>query len=861
MRLYRLLLRLYPASFRNEYGEEMVRLFAERRRNTGAPARVMLWIEALRDAAVTAPRVHLDALTQDLRYTRRALSRTPGFAAAAILVMALGIGATTAVFSVTDRVLLRPWPFRDPQTLVRIWEKAPGYPQLEPSPANFRDWTATTASFETMAAHVVYQVNMVRTEAERVSGMAVSGNLLPMLGVQPALGRHFTEQEATLGGPDAVILSDRLWRTAFGADPAVLGKTVRLDDVTTTVVGVMPPDFFFPDRTTELWVPLTLGPGAYADRDNNSLSVLARLKPGVTLDMARSDMDNVMAALEKAYPRENAQTRSTVRLFGDQVSNQARLMIRMLTGASLCLLLIACTNLASLLLTHFTARRRELTVRAALGAGRERLTRQLLTESLTLSILGGIAGVGLAVLMTPLLARLVPTTLPVPDASVLDLRVLLFASAVTVLTGVAFGVLPAWRLCRAASGQSLREEARGLGGAHDRLRSVLVAAQITASIVLLVAAGLLMRALVRVQSTDPGFNATSVLSLRTTLPMQRYDKTMDRARFYDRVVREVSALPGVTSAAYTSFAPMVMRGGIWPVEMPGVSREMNTGEVNTASLRYVTPGYFKTLGIRLLAGRDISSGDTMESPYVTVVSQSLARRYWPDGSAVGRTFTIAFHERTIVGIVGDVRVRGLEAQSEPQVYVPNTQILDGRMMFYAPKDLLVRASGDPMTLVAAIRKIVRDADPEIAVSDVRTMDEVVGLTTAPRRTQTTVLWVFAGMALLLTGVGLHGLLSFAVSQRRREIGVRMALGADRAKVLRLVLGESSSLAAIGVVVGLCLAYAAARGFDSLLAGVRPNDPWTYGGAALLALVMTLTGSLVPALRALRVDPASALRTE
>lgn len=861
MRLYRLLLRFYPASFRHEYGEEMVRLFGERRRKASAAGRFGLWVEAIGDLLGTAPRVHVDILRQDLRYAGRVLARAPGFAIAAVVVMALGIGATTAVFSVTDRVLLRPLPFYEPDRLVRVWENAPGTPELHPSPANFRDWAQMAGSFDTLTPYFPFEMKMVRDEPERIQGTAVGAGFLRMLGVQPALGRYFTSEEETLGGPDAVILSDRLWRRKFGADPSVLGQTVNLDDTPHTIVGVMPPDFFFPDRTSELWVTLTMGPGWYADRDNASLSVVGRLKAGVSLGIVRDEMNGIMAALEKAYPRENAQTRATVRLIGDQVSWQSRLLIRVLTAASLCLLLIACTNLASLLMTRFTARRRELTVRAALGAGRERLTRQLLTESLMLSVAGGAAGIAFAIVATPLVARLVPTTLPVPDATVLDPRVLLFAVVMTLLTGVAFGVLPAWRLCRAAQHDSLREGARGAAAGRDRLRATLVVAQITASTLLLISASLLMRAFMQVQATDPGFVSEGVLSMRTTLPMPRYAKVLDRSQFYERVLGEIRALPGVTAAAYTTFTPMVMPGGIWQVEMPGIDRQRNAAEVHTASLRYVTPSYFATLGVPIVRGRDVADSDTFESPFVAVVSESFANRYWPNGDALGRRFTFAFFERTIVGVAGNIRNRGLESASEPQVYLPYRQIRDGWMPFYAPKDLLVRIPGDPIALAPAIRRVISEADPELAISDVQTMEDVVAKTVAPRRTQTAVMWLFAGMSLLLAGTGLHGLLSFGVAQRRQEIGIRMALGASRGGVLRLVAGESLLLAVIGAVAGMALAYAAGRAFESLLAGVEPSDPMTYIVAATLTGLMVLSGTLAPAVRALRVDPVTALRAE
>ena len=412
MALYRLLLRLYPASFRNEYGEEMCRLFAERRRVAGVGA----WIEVLSDAFTTAPRIHLDVLIQDLRYARRSLLRTPAFALTAIAVTALGIGANTAVFSIADRVLLRPLPFRDPDRLVRIWENAPSSPQLEPAPANYRDWRTMATSFESMGAHIMLSFNMIRPEPERVAGSGLTSHVLPLLGVQPALGRWFLAEEDRPGAAGAVILSDGLWRRAFGADPNVIGTQVRLDPEVFTVVGVMPAGFYYPDRETQLWVPARLPPDE--DRDNNWLGVVARLKPGATLQDARNQMNGVMTSLERTYPKELEQTRITIRTLDDQVSNQSRMLLRMLAGGSLCLLLIACTNLASLLLVRFIARRREITVRAALGAGRERIVRQLLTETLLLSAIGGAAGIALAAVATPLLARLVPTSLPVSDATV-----------------------------------------------------------------------------------------------------------------------------------------------------------------------------------------------------------------------------------------------------------------------------------------------------------------------------------------------------------------------------------------------------------------------------------------------------------
>ena len=865
MRLYRVLLRLYPASFRAEYGEELCRLFRERQRGATRLQRIGLWGEALTDAFATAPRIHLDILRQDLRYARRSLLRAPAFAVTAILVTALGIGATTAAFSVADRVLFPPLPFQDPSRIVRIWEKVPGYPQMEPSPANYRDWRESTDAFDAMGAYVPRPVTILRGEAERVLATEVTAEVFGILGAAPARGRLFTEDEFTPGGRPAVVISDAFWRRAFGASPSALGTPLRLESESQgliassyVIVGVMPAGFYYPDRETSLWIPARLPAAAFQDRNNNYLNVIARLKPGITLEDARTQMDGVMAALERTYPKENADSRATVRLLEDQVSGQSRLLVRVLAAAAACVLLIACTNLASLLLTRFVARRREIAVRTALGAGRERLVRQLVTESVVVTTVGGVVGVALASLAVPLLARLVPTSLPVPDASALDARALLFAGTATVATGLVFGVLPAIRAFRGTDATALRD--RQAAPAHnDRVRSALVVAQVAVAIVLLVSAGLLVRALIAVKGIDAGFSAANVLTLRTAPPTSRYPTTAARVQFYDRVRHAIAQLPGVTAAAYVSGIPMVMRGGVWPVGLPELEARGANQDEHRALLRFVTPDYFRTLQIPLREGRDIAESDTANAPFVAVVSQSFARRYWPNGDALGRTFTFAFFERTIVGVVGDIQVRGLERISEPQVYLSYKQVPDGALPFYTPKDLVVRTTGDPLSLAPAVRGVMREIDPSIPIVDLRPMTAVVELDTAARRTQLAVLMIFTVAAVLLAATGIHGLLTFSVSQRSQEIGVRVALGATRGRVLGMILRDSLQLAVIGAGIGLGAAYVSGRAFEALLAGIHPADVPTFVTAAAIIVLMTLSGSAVPAMRALAIDPASALR--
>jgi putative ABC transport system permease protein len=860
----RALLRLYPASFRMSYGDELERVYLERRRDAhGARAVLGLWLATLVDTVWAAGGCHADTLRQDLGYALRGFRRAPGFTATVVVVAALGIGANTAAFSLTNHVLLRPLPFADPERLVALWEtqltrKDGGY---ELSPLNYRDWRALARSFAGMGAYTLISTNLVgEGPPERLDGAAVSADLLPLLGVAPLLGRTFTPEDDRDGAPGTVLLGHGLWQTAFGGAPDVVGRTVTLDGERVTIVGVMPRSFVFPSRDTQLWRPIRFNAEAFEDRTNTYLRVVGRLKPGVDVAAARAELAVIAENLERAYPKENARIGAVVNPLHDELGQKTRALVLALLGAAACVLLIACLNLANLLLGRALARRKELALRTALGAGRERLVRQLVTESLVLALAGGVLGVLLALAALPLLARLVPPWLPTVAEPALDLRVLAVAAAATAFAGLVFGVVPALRACGRLDAESLGDGARaGAGRTRTRLRRALVVAEVGVSLVLLVSSGLLLRALWRIEARDPGFRADGVLTLRTTLPWPKYEKTPDRTAFYDRVLARARALPGVTDAAYTSFLPMVMGGGIWTVELP--DRPRPEAELGTISLRYVTPRYFATLGIPLRAGRDVEIADGADRPFVAVVSESMARRYWPGEDPLGKTIKTAFFERKIVGVVGDVRVRGLERDSEPQVYVPYQQIPDGWMPFYAPKDLVVRAAANPAALAPALRAVIGDADADEPVADVRLLDDIVDAQTAPRRVQLDVIGTFAALAFLLAAIGIYGLLSFAVANRRQEIGVRMALGATPASILAMVLREGLLLAAIGAALGLALAAAAGRALEALLVGVEPTDAAALAAALALALVMTLAGSFVPAWRAARVDPASVMRAD
>jgi predicted permease len=860
MRAYRLLLRLYPSSFRNEYGEEMCALFAQRRRGSRTASAIVLWIGAFFDVLGNAAIVHWDILRSDLRYSARTLARARGFAFTAIVTVALGIGATTATFSLADFVLVRPLPFPQPDRLVKVAEKKPGYPRMELAPPNFRDWKNAAQSFDSWGAFRGLSVALTgANEPQRLEGAVITADVLTALGVKPMIGRAFSAADDREGADGTVLLSYRLWQSSFGGDDGVIGRSVLLDGVPHTIVGVMSRDFYFPTATATLWTPMRFAAVEFQDRNDNYLHSIARLRAGVSIEAAGAELDVLAARLKRQYPTENAHTEATVYGIRDEVSDRSRLTLQALCAAAACVLLIGCANLANLLLARALGRRRELAVRAAIGAGRERLVRQLLTESVVLAVTGGALGVGLAIAAVPLLSRLVPTTLPIAETPTVDLRVLAFAAALTVVTGIVFGMAPVLRIRVNGDTAGLREGAREGSGGKERLRSVLVVIEIVASVVLLVAAGLLMRTLWRVQATDAGFNADGVMTIQTSLPMPKYARVDVRHRFYSDVLAEVRALPGVSAAAYVSFLPLAFRGGIFPVGVNGVLPDRSDSQV--ASLRYVTPGFFGALGIPLRRGRDVSDSDTRTRSFVAIVSDSLARRYWPGQDPIGRHFVFAFADRRVVGVVGDIRVRGLEQVSEPQVYLPCEQVADGAFTWYAPKALVVRSAGAPSALAPSLRAIVRKADPAQPIDDVRTLADIVADSTASRSVQVRVIAAFAGLALLLAGIGIHGLLSFAISQRQHEIGVRVALGAQKTDILRIVMARSLALAVGGLVPGVALAYAAGRGLQALLVGVPPDDAATFLAATGLALAMTLAGSLVPTLRALSVDPITAIRVE
>ena len=865
--IYRALLRLYPASFRAEYESELARTYEETVRDRGA---VGATLAAINDVIPNALAAHWEILSQDLRYTARTLLASRGFAVAAILVTALGVGANTATFSVADFVLMRPLPFKDPEELVRLCEgpkDGGGWGCMNQlSPANFRD-VVTTAnkSVEAWGAFTGGSVNLVgRGEPQRINAVQVTPGLLPLLGVPPMMGRLFDAApgdglHASDADASTIVLSHALWQTQFGGDANILGTRLLLDGVPYVVIGVMPPTFRYPSDDVQLWTPLPLPDQTFENRENSYLDGVGRLRDGATMEQASAEIGAVFTRLQRDFPVTNAETGFSFFRQRDYVMPRNRLTILALCGASLCMLLLTCANLANLLLARAAGRERELAVRAALGAGRDRLMRQMLTESVTLALLGGAAGIGAAALAMPLLGMLVPQGTPLHGGPTLDGRVLLIAAGFTALTGLGFGLIPAMRVGGATGFAALRAGARG-GAGRQRLRATLVAVEVAVSVMLLISSGLFIRAIWRVQGVSSGFNPSGVVTLRTALPSPKYDSAPPRALFYDRVLAEVRALPGVEQAAYASGLPMVLQGGIAGVEIPG--REVARARRDGVAYRFVSSQYFGALGIPLQRGRDVSESDVFDGQRVAVVSESFVKKYWPGEDGIGKTFVVRDEERTIVGIVGDVKTRGLERSEEPQVYIPAKQPPGaGLGGLYVPKDLVIKAPVQGLALVPRIREIVQRVDAEQPLSAVRMMSDIVEGQFATRNAQLRILGSLALLALLLSAVGIHGLLSFTVAQRGREIGVRLALGAEPGSVARMIVGDATRMALLGVIPGVIAAYFAAKAMSALLFGVQPGDPWTISGAASLCLVTALLAALRPAFSASRVDPIKALKAD
>ena len=805
-------------------------------------------------------------LIQDLRYGLRLLARSPGFTAIALLTLMLGIGATAAIFSVVDAVLLRALPYRDPQRLVSVYEDAGeiGFPRNTPAPANYADWKAQTQTFEDVAAMSggAYSLTGSGSDPEELYGAAVTQNLFSVLGTTPAVGRVFLPEEDRPGAAHVVLLSHGLWMRRFGGDRSLVGRQILLNSDKYTVLGVMPPGFAYPSKDTELWTPIAFTPERLAERGSHYLQVVARLRPGVTLAKANAELQVLCKRLARAYPNTNAGiSRFYAEPLHDTYTHEARTGLIVLMAAVAFILLIACANIANLLLSRATGRQREIAVRTALGAARSRIVRQLLTESVLLAAGGGLLGILLADWCFNFLKNLIPEDLSRTVSLTLDLRVLGFAVAISLACSLLFGMAPALQVSKIALNEVLKEGGRGSAGSRRTIfRNLLVVGEVALSLMLLVGAGLLLQSFARLRGLDPGFSSDHVLTARLYDATKYHDFTQ-RSQFFERVLERVRALPGVQTAGIISALPLTWEGGTSSFTPENVAphSDMNWDANN----RVVTPGYFEAMRIPLRRGRLFENGDRKDAPPVVIINETMARKFWPGQDPLGKRMKFGDpQDQTswchIVGIVGDVHQMRLNEPPRQEMYFPHWQAQDNWMV---PRDLAIRTSGDPLSLASAVRQAVWSIDRDQPVSGVMTLDDLLDQEVAQRRVQAALLGGFAALALILACVGIYGVLSYQVTQRTPEIGVRVALGADAAHVFRTVATQGMGLAGLGMAAGLALALALSRLMAGLLFGVKPADPLVYLAAVAAFAAVALLACYFPARRAARVDPMVALRYE
>lgn len=807
-------------------------------------------------------------MIQDLRFGLRMLLKNPGFTLVAILTLALGIGANTTIFSMINSVLLSPLPYQESEKLVLISHRnARREGNFELTPASYFDLRQQSKSFEQIATFVSHDFNLTGTgEPERLQGQVVSAALFTLLKVQPSIGRVFTGADDRDGAPRVVLLSHGLWQRRFGADVNIIGRTLTLDDQSYTVVGVMTPEFDFPAKRTELWAPLAFAANAANDRGSYYLSGIARLKSGVTITAAQNELDVIARNLTQAYPGTNTDLGFNIASLQESRVSGSRQTLFILLGAVAFVLLIACVNVANLLLARAAVREKELAIRSALGAGRQRLMRQLLTESTLLAVSGGTLGLLLAIWGIEALKRISPDgpdRIARLDEVRLDWRVLLFTLGVSCLTGVIFGLAPAWQISKPNLQHTLKESGSGFVSVRgQRLRGLLVVTEIAMSLVLLVGAGLLIRSFIRLQNVDLGFNPERLLTLGVERSESKTEDLTRRVSFYQEVIERMQALPGVQAAGVANAGPIVT---------PGVRRAIviddkpdpPPGQPQLVNYRIVSPGYFRTLDITLLKGRMLSVQDNTQTTEVSMINQAMARRYWGDEDPVGKRFKFLPRGSnapwlTVAGVVGDVRQAGLNNASLPEMYIPFTQ---AHPNWARPRVLFIRTDGEPRNLVAAVKNQIYALDKDQTISAVRSMDEIIARWLAPRRFNLLLIGVFAVIALVLANIGIYGVISYAVSQRTRDIGVRMALGAGRREIFKMIIGQGLVLTLLGVAIGLIASVALTRWLESLLFSVSPTDPSTFAGVALLLTLVALLACYLPSRRAARVDPMIALRHE
>jgi putative ABC transport system permease protein len=805
----------------------------------------------------------MQTLWQDLRYGARMLMRKPGFTLIAIITLALGIGANAAIFSVVNAVLLRPLPFNEPDRLMMIREtKLPQFPEFSVAPGNFLDWQKQNTVFERLIAVRSAAFNLIGTgEPERLRGMSVTDGFYAMLGAQPQMGRVFLPEEDQPGHNNVVILSYGLWQRRFGADPNILNQAITLDGQSYTVIGVMPSTFYFIDRAVELWTPMAFTAQQAQNHGGHFLSAIGQLKPGVTLDQARTEMSTIAGRLAAQYPEVNTGWNVKIMPLLEFTVRSIKPALMVLLVAVAFVLLIACANVANLLLARAASRQKEIAIRTAMGASRGRIVRQLLTESVLLSLVGGAVGLLLAKWGMDALLSLAPQNLPRMSNVSLDGRVLAFTALVTLLTGVFFGLIPALQASKPNLSETMKDAGRGSteGGRRQLIRSTLVVLEVASALVLLVGAGLMIKSFWQLQKVDPGFNPDKALTAMVALPRRKYPEEPQQIAFFQQLMEKVKTLPGVQEVGASNVVPLGDNDFVLAFEIDG-RPPLPPGAGQSTNFYSISADYFKAMGIPLLQGRVFTERDTKDSPKVAVINETMAKKMFPDEDPLGKRITFGRRDDKpewfeIVGIVGDVKHYGLDQTTTMQTYEPYTQQTFTSMM------LVVRTAGEPTSLTAAIRNEVLSLDKEQPISNIRTLDQFVSTSIAQQQFSMLLLGVFAAVAMVLAAVGIYGVLSYAVTQRTHEIGIRMALGAGQGDVLRLVVGHGMLLTLIGVGAGLAAAFGLTRLMSALLFGVSATDPLTFTLIALLLITVALLACTVPARRAMKVDPMVALRYE
>jgi putative ABC transport system permease protein len=797
----------------------------------------------------------------DLRYAFRQLIKSPGFAAVTILTLALGIGACTAIFSVVNAVLLRPLDYPDPARLVIIREtQLPQFPEFSVSPPNYLDWEKQTKSYEHLAAYGGSRINLTGDgEPQQLVGVKATAHYFDVYGIKPALGRTFLPEEDAPGKNHVVVLSYSFWQRVFGGAADVVGRPVQLNGEPYTVIGVAPLGFGIASKV-DAWMPMAFKPDETANdaRGGHYLSVVGRLRPGVTVAQAEAELKVLAAQLATQYPDSNKGWGVLMMPLQDYSVRDVRTVLYTLLGAVGCVLLIACANIANLLLARATARHREISIRAALGASRARLVRQLLTESVLLALCGGLAGMLLARWGLDALLALAPANLPRVTDIHLDAGVLVFSLALSVITGLVFGIAPAWLAARADVNEALKQGSRGSteGGARGRLRSALVVIEVTFALMLLGGAGLLARSFMQLAHVDPGFTPENATVLRLSLPQKKYTLPEQQTAFADALLERVKTLPGVQAAGLTHSMPLVSdyvlgfniegRPAIAPSDLPNTNYYA------------VTPEYFRAMGIRLVRGRVFTARDDAKAPRVAIINETLARQQFPNEDPLGKRINITNGPdtwREIVGIVGDIKQYGVDKATSNQAYEPFAQVP------FSSLNVVIRTSGPPAALLGAIRPTVYAVDKDQPIGTIRPLEEIMADSIARQRFAMTLLTVFSLVALVIAAVGIYGVMAYSVVQRTGEFGIRMALGAQQRDVLRLVLVQGGKLVGLGLIIGLAATLATSRAMGSMLFNTSAQDPLTLGTITLLLGAVALVACLLPASRATKVNPMEALRTE